>query len=107
MGFPVAWAAGKGLGWAKEESIKVPRSSGCRQWGKQKNGDRSSLRPFPCVVGSVCGTAPHVGCFFFVAWSWVGARRKSVGDGETRTTSNGGPLGSCVDEERRELRYVV
>ena len=23
------------------------------------------------------------------------------------TTSNGGPLGSCIDEERRELRYLV
>jgi hypothetical protein len=23
------------------------------------------------------------------------------------TTSNGGPLGSCVDEERSKLRYVV
>ena len=51
--------------------------------GEQKNGDRSSLRPFPCVVGSVCGTAPHVGGFF-VAWSWVGARGRSVGDGETQ-----------------------
>ena len=23
------------------------------------------------------------------------------------TTSNGGPLGSCIDEERSKLRYVV
>ena len=24
-----------------------------------------------------------------------------------RTTSNGGPLGSCIDEERSKLRYLV
>ena len=27
--------------------------------------------------------------------------------GRAATTSNGGPLGSCFDEERRELRYLV
>jgi hypothetical protein len=26
---------------------------------------------------------------------------------KVETTSNGGPLGSCVDEERSKLRYVV
>ena len=26
---------------------------------------------------------------------------------EISTTSNGGPLGSCIDEERSKLRYVV
>ena len=26
---------------------------------------------------------------------------------EKQTTSNGGPLGSCIDEERSKLRYLV
>ena len=28
-------------------------------------------------------------------------------ENEKFTTSNGGPLGSCIDEERSKLRYVV
>ena len=39
-----------------------------------------------------------------VAVGWVKRVVLVVGN---RTTSNGGPLGSCIDEERRELRYLV
>ncbi len=34
-------------------------------------------------------------------------RRVLVALIEKNTTSNGGPLGSCIDEERSKLRYLV
>ena len=58
------------------------------------------------VIGRAAAGTADV-CFF----STRGLRRESRWDlvcySRSETTSNGGPLGSCFDEERSELRYVV
>ena len=47
---------------------------------------------------------PHAPVFFFLnSFNFV----LLLHIREISTTSNGGPLGSCIDEERSKLRYVV
>ena len=48
--------------------------------------------------------SPRPGLFFFKTRSVLSLLLHIR---EISTTSNGGPLGSCIDEERSKLRYVV
>lgn len=47
--------------------------------------------------------SPRPGLFFLNSFNFV----LLLHIREISTTSNGGPLGSCIDEERSKLRYVV
>ena len=62
---------------------------GRRRGRQRKSGNSTSVRRLPCA---------H---FLCPSLSWQSVCRNEL------TTSNGGPLGSCIDEERSELRDVV
>ena len=63
-------------------------------WGRQSK----SGRPAACLRLP----APRTFFFLYLRSFCVGFEYE-----RSETTSNGGPLGSCIDEERSELRYVV
>ena len=69
-----------------------------RQPGVGGSESRGNLRP------SAPSPRPNSSPFFLVRVEWAFRRATLVADD---TTSNGGPLGSCIDEERSELRDVV
>ena len=85
----------KGLVWAgptvrrSEEFIKAGTLRPACRSGEV---GRSILRPFPLFL------------HYSVSNLWLACLLLSQ---KQSTTSNGGPLGSCIDEERRELRYLV
>ena len=47
------------------------------------------------------------GRFFSFFVPSLSVDRLLIFDTKVITTSNGGPLGSCIDEERSKLRYLV
>ena len=102
----MAGAAGKGLGWAGRG--RSPLKVRGRPVAVSGASRRTAIGP-PCAPSRVLWgrfVEPHR-TLGFLSRGRGSVRVEEVWVTERRITSNGGPLGSCVDEERRELRYVV